>query len=110
MVGADANYPMQSVCTSARPTTAPLICCRTSAVEIAPCAAGTHSATGNDPCTLATAGNYDPGVGATAQTPASAGYYVSGTGATAQTPASAGYYVPSTGQSIQTMCAANTYQ
>ncbi len=110
MVGADANYPMQSVCTSARPTTAPLICCRTSAVEIAPCAAGTHSATGNDPCTLATAGNYDPGVGATAQTPASAGYYVVGTGATAQTPASAGYYVPSTGQSTQTMCPANTYQ
>lgn len=73
------------------------------------CAPGSFSATGRQPCTLATPGHYVAIAGAKEQRTASAGYYVPGSGATAQIAALPGSYVPTTGATQPTLAPAGTY-
>jgi uncharacterized repeat protein (TIGR01451 family) len=73
------------------------------------CPAGSYSATGDTPCTLAPAGYYVSNTGATAATACTAGSYQPTAGQTSCLLAGTGYYVASSGQTTETACAAGTY-
>jgi hypothetical protein len=75
----------------------------------APCAAGTYSATGNEPCTPAAAGYFVATVGATSPEACPSGSYSSQSGSIACTPAPAGSYAPGPGASGPLLCVAGTY-
>ncbi|HEY1774861.1 MAG TPA: hypothetical protein VGG41_01765 [Solirubrobacteraceae bacterium] len=70
------------------------------------CTAGSYSASGFTPCTLAPPGSYVPGTGATSPTSCSPGTYQSNSGKTSCDPASVGFYVSGSGQTTQTACPA----
>jgi Repeat of unknown function (DUF5648)/Divergent InlB B-repeat domain len=74
-----------------------------------PCSAGTYSATGNTPCTNASAGNFVAAGGATAQTACAIGSFQPSAGASACTLASAGSYVGTSGATAQIQCAAGSF-
>ena len=76
-------------------------------VEI--CAAGSFSASGSAPCTLAPAGSYASGTGNTSATLCPAGSYSSAAGAAACTPAPAGSYASGTGNTSATLCPAGSF-
>lgn len=112
LTGTAPNYSYTTVAISAN-------CNVTASFAASQCLAGTFSATGNAPCTTASAGNFVPTAGATSQTPASPGSFVAGAGATSQTlcaagtfsaaagaiactPASAGNFVATAGATSQT--------
>ncbi len=75
-----------------------------------PCAAGSYSATGYEPCTPADAGYFVNQTGATAETPCAVGYYQSATGQTSCLAAPAGKYVDTIGAVSAISCAVGTYQ
>src|SRR5438067_6531264 len=107
--------------------TAALLVAAPAALHALPlCSPGSWSATGKQPCTLASPGYYVSGSGAKSQTPAPLGryvpnaggtqallapkgYYVPTTAATHTTPASPGYYVAVTGASSQTRAGPGYY-
>ncbi len=69
-----------------------------------PCAAGSYSTTGDEPCTAAPAGSYVGTAGASSATPCSAGTYQDLTGQISCKPAGLGFYVPTSGAASQTAC------
>ena len=73
-----------------------------------PCAAGSYSATGMAPCTLAPAGSFAAGTGNTSATLCLPGSFSSAPGAAACTLAPAGYYAAGTGNVAATLCPAGT--
>lgn len=73
------------------------------------CSAGTHSATGNEPCVLADPGYVVPTEGATSQTACPVGTYSSVSGATACESAPAGSYVDTVAATGSLLCPAGTY-
>ena len=76
----------------------------------AQCLAGTYSATGNAPCTLASSGNFVATAGATSQTLCLAGTFQASTGQTSCGAAQPGSFVASAGATSQTACLAGTFQ
>lgn len=72
-----------------------------------PCTAGSYSASGSSPCTLASPGFYVPNASATAQTPCAPGTYSANAGAATCTPASVGFFVPSATATAQIACPTN---
>lgn len=75
-----------------------------------PCAAGSYSTTGFEPCTPAPAGSYAAGTGDTSASLCPAGTYQPNSGQTSCLPASPGNFVAGTGQTTQTPCPAGRYQ
>lgn len=75
----------------------------------ATCAAGTFSATGNEPCTEAPMGSYVDTEGATSATLCPAGTYSSLPGAIDCVPAPPGSFVPTEGSTGSLLCPAGTY-
>jgi hypothetical protein len=69
-----------------------------------PCAVGTYSATGNEPCTEASAGHFVDTAGATAQSECALGFYQPNTAQASCLAADIGYYVDSTGSDHETGC------
>ena len=84
-----------------------------SPLSIAPlptaCPAGSFSATGNTPCTLAPAGSFAAGSGSTSATPCLPGTFSDVMGAAACMPAPAGSFVAVGGSSSATLCPAGTF-
>jgi hypothetical protein len=76
---------------------------------LSPCAPGTYSQTGNQPCTPAPAGSYDSGTGNTSSMLCPVGTFSSTAGATACTPAPAGSYDTGTGNTSSLLCPAGTF-
>lgn len=74
-----------------------------------PCAAGSYSATGTQPCTPADAGSYVGATGATSQEACAVGTFSSTTGSVACTPAPAGSFVAAAGSTSATSCATGSY-
>ncbi len=74
-----------------------------------PCAPGSYSATGNEPCTAAPAGSYVASAGATAPTPCAPGTYSALTGSTSCNAAPLGMYATGPGATSATPCAVGTY-
>ena len=70
------------------------------------CLPGSYSATGYEPCTVATPGFYVPFDGARNQMPCDLGTYSDTAGASSCTKAAKGYYVNKTGASSATKCSA----
>lgn len=95
----DANFnPAASVDRSFLISSAPVVC-----------VAGTFSATGNTPCTPASAGSFVASSGATSQTACAAGSFSSTTGATACTAAPAGSFVSTIGATSASQCVAGSF-
>ena len=76
---------------------------------VTPCSAGSYSATGDTPCTLAPAGSYVSTTGAMAATPCGLGTYSNVTGSSSCTPAPEGSYVGTTGAMAAAQCGLGTY-
>lgn len=81
-----------------------------SAEEPAPCAPGTYSATGSEPCLAAPTGMYVDVEGALAATACPPGTYQPDTGQASCILASAGSYVPGAGFSMQFPCMQGWFQ
>ena len=75
-----------------------------------PCAAGSYSTTGFEPCTPAPAGSYAAGPGNTSASLCPAGTYQPNSGQTSCLPASPGNFVAGTGQTAQMSCPMGRYQ
>lgn len=75
-----------------------------------PCAAGSYSTTGFEPCTPAPGGSYAAGTGNTSASLCPAGTYQPNSGQTSCLPASPGHFVANVGQTTQTACLAGYYQ
>lgn len=74
-----------------------------------PCAAGTYSASGDEPCAPADPGYFVATEGATSQTACPSGFFSGLSGATACTLAPAGSYAPGPAATWSLLCPAGTY-
>jgi len=77
-------------------------------VDTTPCAPGSYSDTGFGTCTLADAGHFATGPGATGQTPCEMGTYQPDAGAASCIAAPVGSYVDATGSTAATACPPDT--
>ncbi len=73
------------------------------------CSAGSYSASGFEPCTLAPAGSFAAGTGNTASTLCAAGTFSSTAGQASCASAPAGSFAAGTGNTASTLCAAGTF-